>query len=269
MPDDPSPAAFPSWRSYWQFARSVSRDFRYVRSSETEEFLATVLETSHARRVTIPAERLFWRAQLGHDWRRINDETDDEIPCAHPRSRMKPLTGRASDGRANPRGIPCLYMATTKEAAMAEVRPWVGSYVSVGQLETKRELTVVDCARRQDTTPFFFRRDDFNYEPSPEERNEAVWASIDRAFAEPMTRSDDLADYAPTQILAELFKQAGLDGVVYKSNFGEEAFNVALFDPDAADLINCGLFEVKAIHMEFKEADEFYHVTRPAPATSA
>ena len=48
---------------------------------------------------------------------------------------MKPLGGRATDGRANPRGIPCLYLATTKETAMSEVRPWIGSYVSAGQFE--------------------------------------------------------------------------------------------------------------------------------------
>lgn len=257
------PYEFASWRSYWNFARSVSRDYRYIRSQEVEEFLQVVLETSHSRRAEIPAGRLFWRAQVGHAWRPMSSDSDDEIPCAFPRERMKPLAGRASDGRANPRGIPCLYVATTKEAAMSEVRPWIGSLVSAGQFQIRRALHVIDCSRRHNEQPFHFKWDDPNYEPPPEERSQTVWAHIDRAFAEPMTRSDDQADYAPTQILAELFKKAGADGVVYKSNFGEDGFNVALFDPSVADLVNCGLFEVKAISATFAEADDFYYVAAP------
>jgi hypothetical protein len=243
----------------------VGREYRYIRSVENEAFLAAVLATSESRRVEIPMGRLFWRAQVGHGWRPMGNDIDDEIPCAHPQSRMKPQDGRASDGRANPRGIPCLYLATTKEAAMSEVRPWMGSYVSCGQFQTNRALTVIDCARRYDAQPFFFSVNDGMYEPSAEERTNAVWAHIDRAFAEPMTRSDDQADYAATQILAELFKHAGADGVVYKSNFGDDGFNIALFDPAAADLINCGLFEVKGMTLTFDEVDQFYQVVeKPA-----
>lgn len=252
--DDVQPGVFRSWRGYWDFARSVSQELRFVRTAETESFLAAVLETSASRQSIIPAGHLFWRAQLGHDWRSLSTEGDEPIPCAYPRARMKPLPGRASDGRANPRGIPSLYLSTTQEAAIAEVRPWVGSYVSAGQFRTERELTVIDCSRGHKKTPFYFE------EPEPQARIDAVWTHIDRAFAEPMTRSDDQADYVPTQILAELFKKAGADGVVYKSNFGENGFNIALFDAEAAELVNCGLFEVTGMRPTFSEADAFYAV---------
>lgn len=254
------PYEFESWRSYWNFARSVSRDFRYVRTPKVEAFLATVLETSQSRRTEIPQGRLFWRAQLGHAWRPISSTDSGEIPCAHPRVRMKPLPDRAMDGRVNPRGIPCLYLATTQQAAMCEVRPWVGSHVSLGHFQTNRPLTVIDCSRRHADLPFHFEVHDPAFEPAPQQRLEAVWAHIDRAFAEPMTRSDDQADYAPTQILAELFKQAGVDGVVYKSNFGDDGFNVAIFDPEAADLTYCALHELKTVAPTFVEAGDAYWV---------
>jgi hypothetical protein len=145
---------------------------------------------------------------------------------------------------------------------MSEVRPWIGSYVSVGQFKTVHELAVIDCARQHDGFPFHWE------EPDPAARTDAVWIHIDRAFAEPMTRADDSADYAPTQILAELFKRAGLDGVVYRSNFGKDGFNIALFDPNAADLINCGLFQADEMRLTFKEADDFYFVREPTPPPS-
>ena len=139
---------------------------------------------------------------------------------------------------------------------MSEVRPWIGAYVSCGQFQTNRPLTVIDCARRHDENPVHFKSGHSNYEPSPEARTQAVWAHIDRAFAEPMTRSDDLADYAPTQVLAEVFKRVGADGVRYKSKFGDEGFNIALFDPASADLINCGLFQVEGLQFSFEDADQ-------------
>ncbi|SEL80314.1 RES domain-containing protein [Sphingomonas palmae] len=246
---------FASWRSYWDFERSVRRELRYIHSEETQDFLDAVLASSRGREVDLPAGRTFWRAQLGNDWRRTGDEpTDEEVPCAHPRARMTPLPDRASDGRANPRGIPCLYLATSKETAMSEVRPWIGSYVSVGQFRTTRPLAIVNCTAERPTTPLHLE------EPDASGRSEAVWAHIDRAFAEPTTRSDDAADYVPTQIIAELFKRAGLDGIAYRSNFGG-GFNLALFDLAGAELVNCGLFEVDAMQPSFKEADQFYFIS--------
>jgi hypothetical protein len=61
----------------------------------------------------------------------------------------------------------------------------------------------------------------------------------------------------PTQILAELFKSEGYDGVGYRSSLGP-GHNVALFDLDAADLIVCLLFEVKDISFKFEQAGNPY-----------
>jgi hypothetical protein len=44
-----------------------------------------------------------------------------------------------------------------------------------------------------------------------------AWAELNDAFSEPVTASHNLAEYAPTQIVAEPFKTIGHDGVIYKS----------------------------------------------------
>jgi RES domain-containing protein len=133
---------------------------------------------------------------------------------------MKPLPLSAYEGRANPKGIPCLYLATTGETAMSEVRPWLGALVSVATFEVVRPLSVVDCSVLHDqyfNLAFLERR---LLEPIPPEKvDQVVWAAIDGAFAEPVTRTDDTADYAATQTIAELFRSEGYDGVVYKSVF--------------------------------------------------
>ena len=235
----------------------MRRDIRYFRTPEIDDFLNCVLRTTDGRKATLKEGTIFWRAQLGHGWReeKQGDEVF-EVQCAHPRDRMKPLRDRASEGRANPKGIPCLYLATTKEAAMSEVRPWIGSYISVGQFKLLEAIKIIDCSRNHANMPIYFE------EPPPEKMEETVWSHIDKAFAEPMTRSDDTADYAATQIIAELFKRAEFGGIAYKSNFGERGYNIALFDIDAADLINCGLRRVDSIDMTFSEQDNPYFVTK-------
>ncbi|MFL6450471.1 MAG: RES domain-containing protein [Bryobacteraceae bacterium] len=58
---------------------------------------------------------------------------------------------------------------------------------------------------------------------------------MSQAFSTPVTRDGSLADYAPTQILAELFKLKGYDGIRHKSLLNEgKGTNLALFDIDSA-----------------------------------
>ena len=101
---------FKSWRSFWDFNHAVRRKLRYVRAPEHEEFLKTVAETSHSRKVVMKEGFVLWRAQLGHEYReeKQGDEVF-EIEAAYSPARMKPLPDKAYDGRANPKGIPCLY----------------------------------------------------------------------------------------------------------------------------------------------------------------
>jgi hypothetical protein len=245
---------FKSWQSYAEFSRVTTYRTRYVHHPEVEEFLHTIRESCKKRIETIPAERVWWRAQLGHAYRPMYEEGKylyDE-PAPYPAERMKPLRDRAVEGRANPKGIPYLYLATKRETALAEVRPWIGSLISVGGFEILRELRIVNCSS-----------DDHNIayleEPSPDLREKAVWVAIDRAFSRPVDTVDDVAAYMPTQILAELFKAEGYDGIGYRSSLGS-GHNVALFDLDVANLVICLLFEVKDISFKFEQLPYSYQM---------
>jgi RES domain len=250
---------FKSQWDFWNFSNAVRGKLRYIRAPEHDAFLKAVLATSATRKVQLNSGQIFWRAQLGNDSRDWEQDGETyQVPYAHPAARMKPLRGQASEGRANAKGIPCLYLANRKETAMSEVRPWVGSYASVGQFKLLKEIEIIDCARNHDKTlPYYFD------EPTPKKRAEVVWSLIDVAFAQPITRNDDTGDYAATQIIAELFKSTGFGGVAYKSNFEKEGLNLALFDIDVADLVNCHLYRVKSVKMEFsQEHDGSYFVKK-------
>ncbi len=169
---------------------------------------------------------------------------------------MKPQNYVAQEGRVNPRGIPCLYAATNKETAVAEVRPWLGALVSVAQLTPQKSLRLVNCSEGHES-----KFDLYLEEPSHEIREQAVWRAIGRAFSEPVSPDPGVAEYAPTQVLAEHFKRHGYDGVIYRSNLGA-GYNIATFDINALEVIDVRLYPVKAVRYEIGEVQNSYVVKR-------
>jgi hypothetical protein len=230
---------FTSAKAFQNFDRSVRRELRYVRTAVQEEFLAAVIATAKVE--LAPAGYCLWRAQ-GH-W-----ETS-EVPQAHPPERMKPMHEKAADGRVSPRGITCLYLASDEKTAALEVRPLIGSYVSLGRFKVLQDIRVVDCTLGMDTLAKRLSKT----RTMPEDPETTVWLDINNAFSKPVERGDSSLDYVPTQILAETFKRRGFDGIGYKSSYGEEGFNVALFDIGAADLIEPPtLYRIKDVSIEME-----------------
>jgi hypothetical protein len=256
--------SFKSWHSYWRFRDSVANCSRYIFDEETIYFLDEVLRTCKTRKRTIKKDEIFWRSQLGHDTQPMYDNDDYKVadePCPYPPERMHPLKFAASEGRANPKGIPYLYLATCKETAMSEVRPWIGSTISLAQFRIRKELTVIDCSVNHSAHPAHFLLERGDDEPSDEEISNSVWTDIDLAFSKPVTQNDSHAYYAPTQVLAELFKKEGFDGVYYKSMLAA-GHNVALFDPEIAEMLNCFLYEAEKITFEFHETASPYFIKK-------
>ena len=237
---------FKSWRSYWRFEKSVRETNRFFRTREAATFLNTVLETSKPFHETWKAGTVLWRAQLGCDRQRepMSEGRIFERPYQYQPDRMLPPRDAASEGRANPKGIPYLYAATCRDTALAEVRPWAGSFISVGEFEVLKDLKIVNFTLRGHGKPSYTR------EPPPEERTAAVWAHIDMAFSEPVTPSDAVADYAPTQVVAEMFRNAKFDGIAYLSALGQ-GLNAALFDLDTVRLCSSQLFRAEFLQFTF------------------
>ncbi len=257
--DDPKGPEFASWRSYAEFAKLVRHSRRYVWTSQEAAFLETVRATIRDRDVELRKGMILYRAQLGINLEMRTDDDGSPLyvePMGYTADRMKPRRNQAKEGRANPAGIPVLYLGTTEKTAISEVRPWTGTSVSVAQFEILRPLRAIDLSQGHGKTSIgeisldrLFSGGPF--EPDLKER--AVWIDIDNAFSEPVTVSDDLADYVPTQILAELFRDVGYEAIIYKSQFDEAGFNVVIFEPDHADAINCAPYEVTEIEIKFRE----------------
>lgn len=256
--DDPEKPEFASPTSYRAFARRVRHERRYVLTHEEKAFLATVRASNRGRDVELPEGKILFRAQRGSDWLMTLDELGNELgeePVGYGAERMKPRANKAKEGRANPAGIPVLYLGTTEQTSISEVRPWVGASVSIAQFRLLRALRAIDlsCGHGKSSIGIELRHILGGQPVSAEEKEKAVWIDIDNAFSRPLSVSDDTADYVPTQILAELFRDCGYDALIYKSQFGEKGFNVVVFNPDDAAAVNCAPYEVTGIEVAFKQ----------------
>jgi hypothetical protein len=216
---------FESRISYKQFEKSVKRHARYIHESEAEEFLGSVAATTDSRVRILARGELFYRAQRGaREDPAWQEQFGFRYALPFPMERMVPRRNLADEGRVNPKGIPCLYLATDEKTAIAEVRPWVGALVSVAPFTLVRECRLVDCSDVPPLSRLFTK----------EQREHAVWQDIAYAFSTPVEdRGANTADYAPTQILAEMFRKRGYDGIAYASKLGKGK-NIALFDLDLA-----------------------------------
>jgi RES domain len=119
------------------------------------QFLKSVVETSEKRRRTVEKGHVYFRAQRGHatkkeavDVPQLNHlQIEVKSPIPFSRERMVPRPDLVGDGRANPCGIACLYLAEHPDTAMAEVRPFLGSLITLAKFEVVRDLSMVDCTQ--------------------------------------------------------------------------------------------------------------------------
>jgi len=202
-----------------------------------------------------------YRARLGCEYEPISNTDPDGLTVLYDREvpwqqkEMKPIPNWQGEGRANPRGIPSLYVANTPDTALAEIRPWLGAKISVARLDLERDLSVIDCSRHHAMDSFLNI-----FEDHTKSEEDGIWYAIDRAFAKPVSKEDEAKDYIPTQIIAELFKSEGYDGIVYKSLLSDNGFNLALFNLNNAKVCHCELYQLDSIKFTSTKTGTEYFV---------
>ena len=262
---------FQTWQDFSRFSDLVQREMRYFHDASVKAFLEAIVATSSCteRDTCLEADVPLWRAQLGDSLEYFDDDEGREWTDNAPFSaeRMKPpINSPQSEGRINPLGISCLYLADSAKTAISEVRPWKGAHVSVARFKTCRDLRIVDCTKHAGGNSgrwgLWMSRpvgdSDKLEKMTQEEISEFVWADIDASFSQPIGHQDERTSYIPTQIIAEKFRRLGFDGIKYKSSTGKEGHNIALFNVADAKITNRHLFKVSSIEYETKEISNPY-----------
>ncbi len=148
---------------------------------------------------------------------------------AYPIEQMGAPPKRAtSHGRANPPGIPYLYLGSTEETAISEVRPHTGEMACVADFSVDESLKMIDLRDPKALiSPFVFGDED----QIAAMRNDIPFLErLGQELTRPVLPHSAAIDYVPSQYLCEFIKKAGFDGVIYRSSVSG-GMNLALFDP--------------------------------------
>lgn len=179
------------------------------------------------------ALKSFYRA------RAFQDEEELVLALARPYFELgPPPTWVAKAGRMNAQGISVFYGATVAEAALAEIRPPVGSKVLVGRFDLVRAVRLLDIDALQSV---FVAGSYFD----PDYLSRLELAAFLSRLSERMTMpvmpvmpNDEPKEYLITQMIADFVAQLGdppIDGMLYRSVQADgDPKNVVLFNHAAS-----------------------------------
>jgi hypothetical protein len=184
----------------------------------------------------------------------------DEVPDVWYRARIQtgdnafavgemgaPPRRISSHGRANPAGIPYLYLGSTPTTAVSEVRPHIGELACVADFKTPPNLLLVDLRRPRSTvSPFVLAHaTDIGRMRSDLPFLERLGDELTR----PVLPQAAAIDYTPSQYLCEFIKKCRYDGVLYRSSVST-GINLALFDPAKAQFGTVEKYRVSRVLVE-------------------
>jgi len=236
QPFSPAPASEADWLVAWEKLRDeLMYHNRFFPDANVDlERLALLLSPLLLDPDEVPQQWYRARIQAGDTAFPIKD-------MGAPPNRI------ASHGRANPAGIPYLYLGSTPETAISEVRPHTGEMACVADFATPRDLKLVDLRNpRKMVSPFELVDADQIL------RLRSALPFLERLGEEltrPVLPQAAAIDYTPSQYLCEFIKKCGYDGVIYRSSVSD-GINLALFDPARATVGTVAQYAVTRVSVE-------------------
>lgn len=156
---------------------------------------------------------------------RLHQNSNEDI---YPIDKMSsPLPQYASAGRANPIGIPYLYLSDNEETILYEVRASYLDEISVAAFtkneEYQNEIIISDFTE----APTLYHPTEINKKI----KSTLLKQLISRDLSKPMRRYDSELDYIPTQFICEFIRTfTNVQGIKFRSSLHNVGSNLVLFN---------------------------------------
>lgn len=149
-------------------------------------------------------------------------------------------------GRANPAGIPYLYLCQDEETTYYEVRSLYLDKLTIGKFKVNKDLKILDFTR-----PFsLYHAYDSDRPLAAVISNQRILHLISSDLSKPLRRYDTELEYIPTQFICEYCKLNGIDGIRFYSSLHKGGVNVVLFDADNASCVKVSTREIRSVTIE-------------------
>ena len=164
-------------------------------------------------------------------------QSDDklEVALGRPDQHLGPPPAfLATAGRMNARGISVFYGADDPTAAIAEVRPPVGSQVAVAQFQIIRKLRLLDLTALQDVR---VSGSIFDLGFAARLERAQFLRSLSKRITQPVMPDDEPFEYLATQAIADFLateSSSPIDGILFPSvQVKRNVLNIVLFHKSA------------------------------------
>lgn len=157
----------------------------------------------------------------------------------------KPPATITSPGRANPVGIPYLYVSDTEETTLYETRVSLHESISIGEFILHAPLQVISLKDIAYYGPFEIQDRGFDLEEFM--RIRPYFLKLEQELSKPVRKQDVNINYLPTQYLCEFIKFSGFHAVEYRSAMKEAGYNLAVFNEDKLICQSTKHYQVKSL----------------------
>jgi hypothetical protein len=216
---------------YWDF---LKEDLKWNTRFLTNTERLTELEWDRLFKTysTIDKDRNLYRARIHKDGSK-NPLGIDKITC--------PPKEETVAGRANPQGIPYLYLSNEIDTTLYETRVSYLDIVSIGIFRIKNidELEIVDFTLCQ--SPF----SDDNANMVDFVKGKLLRQRISADLSKPIRRFDSELEYVPTQFICEYIRKiTGAQGIQFNSSLHKGGVNVVLFSKENVQCVDEQIHQV-------------------------
>ena len=152
----------------------------------------------------------------------------------------------AMGGRANPPGIPYLYLSDDPDTVLYEVRAAYLDELSFGVFKLKDLIGATKIVDFTENTSLF----------QPGKVNETIKSRLLREIistdlSKPMRRYDSELEYVPTQFICEYIKIfTGANGIRFKSSVHPKGNNLVIFDQTMMECIEVKLKKITRLNLQ-------------------
>ena len=222
--------------SFWE---KLKDDLKWKRRFLTDvaEIIDLGWDGFFNKQSTLAFDEVLFRARI-HRNAGQNAFSVEEMGC--------PTRENTTSGRANPEGIPYLYLSKTIDTTLYETRVTYLDEISIGKFKVKGNKNVVLVDFTEDVSAFINMGNIIEYTKSVLLKK---YISID--LSKPIRRYDSELEYIPTQFICEFIRYiTGADGILFNSSLHIGEKNIVLFEQDKVECISVEKHRVTNIHIE-------------------
>lgn len=158
-----------------------------------------------------------------------------------------PPKSMSTAGRANPIGIPYLYLCDSAKTTYYEVRAVYLDNLSVGTFKVTRPLRIVDFTHNVSLYNAYNSDVPFQEIVIKKKIVDAISADLSK----PLRRYDTELEYVPTQFICEYCRyELKADGISFESSLHKGGRNHVLFDESSAECIKVENHEITKIDID-------------------